>query len=109
MKKVFKLTDEKKHEDRVLEAVKNDIRKYVKREKKKGLPDKATMYWDFDCKIGTTSDNAEVVEYEALIKALDAVKATGATECYVEVMAKAVDKPVKEIVETLQEEVNEEK
>ena len=95
MKKIFKLTDEKKHEDRVLEAVKNDIRKYVKREKKKDLPDKATMYWDFDCKVGATSDDADVVVYEELIKALDRVKATGATEVYVEVMAKAVQKPVK--------------
>jgi len=96
MKKIFKLTDEKKHEDRVLEAVKNDIRKYAKREKKKTLPDKATMYWDFDCKVGTTADDAKVVEYEALIKALDTVKATGATECYVEILAKAVNKPLKE-------------
>jgi len=75
-----------------------DIRKYVKREKKKDLPDKATMYWDFDCKIGTTADDAKVVTYEEIIKALDAVKADGAKECYVEILAKAVDKPVKEEV-----------
>ena len=102
MKKIFKLTDEKKHEDRVLEAVKNDIRKYVKREKKKDLPDKATMYWDFDCKIGVTANDAKVVTYEELIKALDAVKATGTKECYIEILAKTVDKPVKE--EPIQEE-----
>jgi hypothetical protein len=100
VKKIFKLTDPKKHEDRVLEAVKHDIRKYVKREKKKDLPDKATMYWDFDCKIGTTADDAKVVAYEEIIKALDAVKADGAKECYVEILAKAVDKPVKEEVST---------
>jgi len=96
MKKIFKLTDEKKHEDRVLEAVKHDIRKYVKREKKKKLADAKLTYWDFDCKVGATSDTAEVVEFDALIKALDAVKATGAAECYVEILAKVVDKPVKE-------------
>ena len=100
MKKIFKLTDEKKHEDRVLEAIKNDIRKYVKREKKKKLPDAATMYWDFDCKIGATSNDAEVVAYEELIKALDAVKATGVTECYIEILAKTVDKPVKVVLES---------
>jgi hypothetical protein len=102
MKKIFKLTDEKKHEDRVLEAVKHEIRKYVKREKKKDLPEKATMYWDFDCKIGATADEAKVVAYEELIKALDTVKADGAKECYVEILAKTVDKPVKE--EVIQEE-----
>ena len=100
MKKIFKLIDEKKHEDRVLEAVKNDIRKYVKREKKKTLTDKATMYWDFDCKIGATIEDAKVVAYEELIKALDAVKATGVTEVYVEVMAKEVVKPAKIEAET---------
>jgi len=102
MKKIFKLTDPKKHEDRVLEAVKHEIRKYVKREKKKELPDKAIMYWDFDCKIGATANDAKVVAYEELIKALDAVKADGAKECYVEILAKAVDKPAKE--EVVQEE-----
>lgn len=96
MKKIYKLTDEKKHEDRVLEAVKNDIRKYIKREKKKDLPDKKTMYWDFDCKIGTASDNAKTVAFELLIKELDSIKSTGAAECYVEILAKAVNKPLKE-------------
>jgi len=102
MKKIFKLTDPKKHEDRVLEAVKHEIRKYAKREKKKDLPEKATMYWDFDCKVGATAEDAKVVIFEELIKALDAVKATGVTECYVEILAKAVNKPLKE--EVTQEE-----
>ena len=96
MKKIFKLTDVKKHEDRVLEAVKHEIRKYAKREKKKDLPEKATMYWDFDCKVGATAQSAKVVIFEELIKALDAVKAEGATEVYVEILAKAVMKPQKE-------------
>ncbi len=99
MKKIFKLTDEKKHEDRVLDGIKNDIRKYVKREKKKDLPSKSTMYWDFDCKVGATADDAQVVAYEELIQGLDAVKATGAKEVYVEVMAKMMDKPEKPEVE----------
>lgn len=103
MKKIFRLTDPKKHEDRVLEAIKHDIRKYVKREKKKDLPDKATMYWDFDCKVGPTSDDAKVITYEELIKALDTVKSTGVDEVYVEVMAKAVNKPLKEVTQKVQE------
>jgi len=93
MKKVFKLTDVQKHEDRVLEAVKHEIRKYVKREKKKKLDDAEKTYWDFDCRIGATEEDAKVVAYEGLIKALDAVKATDAKECYVEILAKVVEKP----------------
>ena len=105
MKKIFKLTDPKKHEDRVLEAVKNDIRKYVKREKKKDLPDKKLMYWDFDCKVGATKEDAKDVVHEELIKTLDAVKATGVTEVYVEVLAKAVEKPLQVEAEVDEEEI----
>ncbi|MEA2047031.1 MAG: DUF6172 family protein [Campylobacterota bacterium] len=102
MKKVFQLKDEKKHEDRVLEAVKHEIRKYVKREKKKKLEDAKLTYWDFDCKIGATQETAEGVELDTLIKALDKIKIEGATECYVEIVAKVVDKPLKD--ETISQE-----
>ena len=61
------------------------------------------MYWDFDCKVGATSDDAKAVAYEELIKTLDTVKATGVTEVYVEVMAKAVEKPLK-VEETSEDE-----
>jgi len=106
MKKIFKLTDEKKHEDRVLEGIKHEIRKYVKREKKKKLPDSKFMYWDFDCKIGTTADTAKAVQFKELIKELDAVKATGVTECYIEIHAKMVEKPLKEALDSAEDESN---
>jgi len=96
MKKTFKLKDEKKHEDRVLEAVKNDIRKYAKREKKKKLADSKLTYWDFDCKVGTSVEDAKLCTFDEVIKAVDAVKQTGAIECYVEILAKVVNKPLKE-------------
>jgi len=95
MKKVYKLTDKKKHEDRVLESIKNDIRKYVKREKKKKLSNKKLMYWNFDCKVGTTSEDAKIIVYEELIKSLDIVKYNGNKEVYVEIIAKEVLKPIK--------------
>ena len=93
MRKTFQLVDPKKHEDRVLEAIKHEIRKYVKREKKKELPEKETMYWDFDCKIGASIEDAKTVVFEELIQSLDRLKASGAAEVYVEVIAKAVPKP----------------
>ncbi len=106
MKKIFKLIDEKKHEDRVLEAVKHEIRKYVKREKKKKLEDAKTTYWDFDCKVGVAPDTAKVVDFDELIKELDSVKSAGATECYVEILAKIVNKPIKEVVESNEGEID---
>jgi len=93
VKKVFQLKDEKKHADRVLEAVKHEVRKYIKREKRKKLPQSETMYWDFDCKVGAEESSAQVVEFDALIKAIDTVKESGAAQCYVEIIAKAVEKP----------------
>lgn len=104
MKKVFQLTDPKKHPDRVLEAVKHDIRKYVKREKRKDLADPETTYWDFDCKIGVSDDEADVIVYEELLKALDTLQATGATQVYIEIMAKVVAKPPRLIKEEAAEE-----
>ena len=38
MKKTYPLTAEGKHPDRVLEAVKPDIRKYFKRERRRPVP-----------------------------------------------------------------------
>jgi len=104
VKKVFQLTDPKKHADRVLEAIKHDIRKYAKREKRKDLADPEATYWDFDCKIGTTAEEAEAIDYKELLKALESIQATGATQVYIEIMAKAVPKPLKPIEEEAGEE-----
>ena len=95
MKKIFKLTDEKLHQDRVVDSVKNEIRKYMKREKKKKLADASLTYWDFDCKIGVDADSAKVVEVDILIKELDSIKNEGVDTCYIEILAKVVNKPIK--------------
>jgi len=96
MKKLFTLSDPKKHEDRVFESIKHEIRKYIKREKKKDLLDKKTMYWAFDCKVGQSENDAKVSTEETLMKALDNIRASGAKEIYVEILAKSVEKPLKE-------------
>ncbi|DAB41011.1 MAG TPA: hypothetical protein CFH81_01570 [Sulfurovum sp. UBA12169] len=95
MKKIFKLQDEKKHADRVLEAIKHEIRKYAKRESKKKLPESASMYWDFDCRIGQDFPSSQVIKFEELTKVLDNAKESGWTECYVEILARAANKPLK--------------
>jgi polyphosphate kinase 2 (PPK2 family) len=87
MKKNFPLQAEGKHPDRVLEAVKHDIRKYFKRERGRALP-KGVDFWDFDCKVGLTADSAEVVRVGAVIEAVDAAAKTGAVSVYVEILSK---------------------
>ena len=51
MRKTYPLRPEGKHPERVLEAVKHDIRKYQKRERRRELPAGA-HFWDFDCRFG---------------------------------------------------------
>jgi len=105
VKKIFKLTDPKKHEDRVLESIKHEIRKYIKREKKKSLSDAETMYWDFDCRVGASEPTATAIEIDKLIKSLDSYQTTDTTEIYVEILVKEVAKPAK--VEVAAEEKTE--
>ena len=67
MKKTFQLRPEGKHPDRVLDATKHEIRKYLKRERRRDLPE-GVDFWDFDCKFGLTQDSAEVVHLATLIE-----------------------------------------
>jgi hypothetical protein len=87
MKKNFPLQIEGKNPDRVLEAVKHEIRKYFKRERNRALP-KEVDFWDFDCKVGLTADAAEVVKVSAVIENLDALAKEGAASVYVEILSK---------------------
>ncbi len=87
MKKNFPLQAEGKHPDRVLEAVKHEIRKYFKRERNRAVP-KGADFWDFDCKVGLTEDTADMVRVSAVIEAVDAAAKTGAASVYVEILSK---------------------
>ena len=49
VRKTYTLNIEGKNRDRLLEASKHDIRKYLKRERNKTLP-AGVDYWDFDTK-----------------------------------------------------------
>ena len=87
MKKKFPLLIEGKNPDRVLEAVKHEIRKYFKRERNRVLP-KEVDFWDFDCKVGLTAETAEAVKVSAVIEGLDALAKEGAASVYVEILSK---------------------
>ena len=58
MKKTFQLHQPGKDDQRVVEAIKNDVRKYVKRERRKTLPT-GVDFWDFDCRVGPDTTAAE--------------------------------------------------
>ncbi len=87
MKKTFPLTAEGKHPDRLLEAIKHEVRKYFKRERRRALPEGADL-WDFDCKFGPTADEAVPAQESELFKQMDGVKQSGGAQFYVEILAK---------------------
>jgi hypothetical protein len=87
MRKTFQLAIEGKNRDRVLEAVKHEIRKYVKRERRRDLPE-GVDFWDFDCKFGATQDAAQVVHFATLTAHIDTFAQAGEAQFYVEILAK---------------------
>jgi len=98
MKKVFKLQVENKNPERQLESIKNEVRKYMKRERKKKLPENA-IYWDFECRFGQDDATAKELSASALTDALDSAHSEGWSECYVEIIAKASMKKAPEVEE----------
>lgn len=87
MRKTYQLNIEGKNRDRLLEASKHDIRKYIKRERAKALP-AGVDFWDFDCKAGASEATASVVQFAELISSIDALVKEGGEQFYVEVVAK---------------------
>lgn len=87
MKKTFKLNIEGKNRDRVLDAVKHEIRKYVKRQRRVPLPE-GVDYWDFDCRFGSSEDQAEVVHFATIMAMVDGVAKEGGDAFYLELLAK---------------------
>lgn len=88
MKKTFKLNIEGKHPERLFEAIKHEVRKYVKRERNKALP-AGSDYWAFDCRFGATEAAAQEVRLADLIGLMDKVKAGGGEGFYIEILARA--------------------
>lgn len=87
MKKKFPLELPDRKPALLLDAVKHEIRKYLKRERRKPLPE-GVDFWDFDCKVGASADDAAVKHPGDLEKAIGEVQAAGGAEVYVEILAK---------------------
>ena len=87
MRKTYRLTIEGKNRDRLVEASKHDIRKYVRRERGRALPD-GVDFWDFDCKFGNSEDTAASVHFATLMGLIDSVAQEGGEQFYVEVVTR---------------------
>ena len=87
MKKTFALAQEGKQPDRLRDAIKNDIRKYIKRERSRALP-KGIDFWDFDCRIGATEPESAMAHVAELNGLIDSVALAGSAGVYIEILAK---------------------
>ncbi|MDB9744011.1 DUF6172 family protein [Fibrobacterales bacterium] len=105
MKKVFTLMHPKNPPARLMDKVKFDVKKYIKRERNKNLPE-GIDYWDFDCKIGATADVAEVIGLKEIGASLDKVLEENLESFYLEIMVRGEVKPVREEKEETDEVVS---
>jgi len=91
MKKTFQLIEKNKKPERTLDSIKNEIRKYLKRERKKKLPEDA-IFWEFDCRFGREENTAESLTANDIIKALDITLKENWESCYIEILSRPSEK-----------------
>jgi hypothetical protein len=87
MRKTFSLTHEKIKTPRLIDSIKHDVKKYLKRERNKKLPE-GVDFWDFDCKYGHNQESAEVIHVSALNKSIDDAAQLELASFYIEILAK---------------------
>lgn len=98
MKKTFLLSHKKIKTPRLIDSIKHEVKKYLKRERNKALPEDAD-FWDFDCKYGHSEDKAEVIHVSALNKSIDDAAENGLESFYIEILAKPAKRTAKPHVE----------
>ena len=89
MKKTFPLQVTGKDSARVLERVKNELRKYVQREQKK-TPPEGFNRWEFVCRVGIDKDAPENRRLSEVIASIDTVAKAGHPQVYVEIVANPI-------------------
>lgn len=106
MRKTFSLTHEKIKTPRLIDSIKHDVKKYLKRERSKTLPE-GVDFWDFDCKYGHSEDKAEEVHVSALNKSIDDAVQRELASFYMEILAKPGYRTAKPIDQDETEEAEE--
>jgi hypothetical protein len=86
MKKTFPLTSPNHQPPRVVAAIKNEVRKYFRRERRKVLPDGARA-WQFRCRVGLDEHTAEAKKPSEVIGAIDWAASQNAAAVYIEILA----------------------
>jgi phosphoenolpyruvate synthase/pyruvate phosphate dikinase len=87
MKKTFKMSHPKIKVPRLVEAIKHEVNKYLKRERRKPLPPNVD-FWDFDCRYGVDEANSDVIHVSAISKSISEAEEKQLESFYLEILAK---------------------
>ena len=95
MRKTFVLTHEKIKVARLIDAAKHDVKKYLKRERNKKLPEGAD-FWDFDCRFGHSQPDARSITLAQINKSIDEAESLQLESFYLEILVKPAQRPEKQ-------------
>ncbi|WP_041277832.1 DUF6172 family protein [Desulfotalea psychrophila] len=87
MKKTFKLTHPKIKVPRLVEAIKHEVKKYIKRERGKTLPGNVD-FWDFECRFGLDQTSSEAIHLSEINKYISQAEEKQLESFYLEILAK---------------------
>ncbi|GJQ60665.1 MAG: hypothetical protein D8M57_11025 [Candidatus Scalindua sp. AMX11] len=87
MKKTFKLTHPRLKAPRHVEAIKHEVKKYIRRERRKILPE-GVDFWDFDCRFGDDEAGSTVVHLSDINKSIDQAVSKQLKSFYLEILVK---------------------
>ncbi len=87
MKKTFKMTHPKIKVPRLVEAIKYEVKKYIRRERRKTLPPDVD-FWDFDCRFGVDEVSSDVIHLSEINKFISQAEEKQLESFYLEVLVK---------------------
>ncbi len=94
MKKTFQLHHPKIKTARLLDNARRDIKKYLKRERNKELPE-GVDFWDFDCRFGPTTEEAQTIHVAEIGKHINIAEEQQLNSFYLEILAKPAKRTAK--------------
>ena len=92
MKKLFPLHHPRKADGRVLDAIKHEVRKYVKRELNK-LEAEGARRHTFNCRVGASEDNAQETSLKNISAAIDRVAKEGGDDVFIAIKPTRLEEP----------------
>ena len=95
MKKTFQLEVPGKKTPRVIDSIKHEVRKYVKRERGKKLPE-GMDYWDFDCRVGVDAETAVTAHIKTISTAIDTATKDNPASIFIKILSKGVKRNPKQ-------------